>query len=480
MRILMAICCALLLASAAAAAPASYRFSAVADLDGDTQTGCSLAEFAGAPEGLELRISAESDRTQITERRVEVCRDGVWQWLHREATPRALELGQGPSGSDLLAYSIPLDWIAPFRRLPLKIYAERLDVPAFDVLATGPQWQALELSLVVSSQPVPALDTGGLLLLVVVLLVLTKLRQGSAPIKSATLAVLLLLGCLLTPRPESAMAEDPARNIVIAADAANDASDAGADLLQVEVLADGTGLHFRVAVNNIEDNGLADQARVLFIGNSLTYTHDVPQILQAIALQAGKRLTADAITLPGVSLEDHYRARTAHGALANGNYRYVIMQQGPSSLPESQVNLLEWTRQFNTLIRAGGAQPALYMVWPDASRMAFFGDVHASYSNAALEVGGMFIPAGESWRQAWLTDPDLPLYSADLFHPSPLGSYAAALTMFASLYRQSPVGLTGQVTLADGQRLVFPETQAYAVQTAAWNAYLLYGRAGEP
>ncbi|MGE4072325.1 MAG: hypothetical protein AB7E72_14235 [Lysobacterales bacterium] len=480
MKMVLAMSCALLLAQAAVASPAGYRFGAVADLDGDPQTGCSLVDVAGAPEGLELRISAESDRTRITERRVEVCRGGAWHWLHRESTARTLQLGQGPSGSDLLAYSIPLDWIAPFRFLPLKFHAERLDVPASDALATDHQWQTLSVSLVGTSQPVPGPGPSGLLLLVVLLLVLTRLRLRSAPIQGAALTLLLLLAGALTPMPESAIANDPAQQQAIATDPGNDVGDAGADLLQVEVLSDGAGLHFRVAVNNIEDDGLANQAKVLFIGNSLTYTHNVPQMLQAIALQAGKRLSADAITLPGVSLEDHYRARTAHEALANGHYQFVIMQQGPSSLPESQSHLRDWSDRFNTLIRAGGARPALYMVWPDASRLAYFDAVHASYSNAALDVGGMFIPAGESWRLAWLTDPELPLYSADLFHPSPLGSYAAALTLFASLYRQSPVGLSGQFTLADGQRLVFPETQARAVQTAAWNAHLQYGRAGEP
>ena len=104
--------------------------------------------------------------------------------------------------------------------------------------------------------------------------------------------MLMLLACMLTPMPQSAIAGDPNPHRVVATDAANDASDAGADLLQVDLRADSAGLHFRGAVNNIEDQGLPDQARVLFIGNSLTYTHDLPRMLQAIALQAGKRLTA--------------------------------------------------------------------------------------------------------------------------------------------------------------------------------------------
>ena len=91
----------------------------------------------------------------------------------------------------------------------------------------------------------------------------------------------------------------------------------------------------------------------------------------------------------------------------------------------------------------------------------------------------MFIPAGEAWRAAWRVDPGLPLYDGDQFHPSPLGSYAAALSIFAELYRQSPVGLPARLMLDDGAVLQFDANQAQVVQTAAWSAHLEFGRAGE-
>jgi hypothetical protein len=478
MRLGLFAACGLWAATSAAAAPASYRFSAIADLDGNASTGCSIDSVAGAPTGSELRISAASDRTQITERVLEICRDGSWQVAMRDATPQPLAAGQGPAGSDLLAWSVPRPWFAAYVRLPLRVYAERVDVPAVDALSAGGQWLTLDLALFDASRMVPALALPGLLLLTALLLYLGQkhLTLGNPVQRSALSAALLLLTWATVQLP--ADAEGPRFDSVRAEDVGNDVSDAGADLLQVEVSSSADAVKFRVAVNHIEDEGVGNPARVLFIGNSLTYSHDMPTMLQAIALQAGKQLTADAITLPGAALEDHYRGRTAHAALADGHYQVVIMQQGPSSLPESQDNLREWTARFNTRIRAGGARPALYMVWPDASRSAFFDAVHDSYSNAALDVDGMFIPAGEAWRLAWHEDPDLPLYDSDLFHPSALGAYAAALSIFTELYRQSPLGLPAQLTLEDGRILVFPETQAREVQAAAWAAHRQFGRPG--
>ena len=76
------------------------------------------------------------------------------------------------------------------------------------------------------------------------------------------------------------------------------------------------------------------------------------------------------------------------------------MQQGPSSLRQNQEFLRRWTVQLN----------------------------------AAIAVNGMFIPAGEVWRTAWVADSTLAFYSADLLHPSRLGTYLAALAHFEMLY----------------------------------------------
>lgn len=115
-----------------------------------------------------------------------------------------------------------------------------------------------------------------------------------------------------------------------------------------------------------------------------------------------------------------------------------MLQQGPSSLPESRVSLREWTAKFAPLIRAAGARPALYAVWPEKARSFAFPDVSESYRLAAADVGGLFVPAGDAWLAAWRRDPRLPLYSDDDFHPSVAGSYLAALVIYRVLWGPLP------------------------------------------
>jgi hypothetical protein len=73
------------------------------------------------------------------------------------------------------------------------------------------------------------------------------------------------------------------------------------------------------------------------------------------------------------------------------------------------------------------------MVWPSSTRMGDFDAVSASYAMAAKDVDGLLLPAGDWWRSAWRQDAALALYGPDGFHPSPLGSYIAALAIYRGL-----------------------------------------------
>jgi hypothetical protein len=175
--------------------------------------------------------------------------------------------------------------------------------------------------------------------------------------------------------------------------------------------------------------------RVLFIGNSLTYTNDLPSLVEAMAKAAGrKRFTHKSVVFGGFSLEDHWNRGDARRAIAEGGWDVVVLQQGPSALPESRRLLIEYTRRFSREIRAAGARPAVYMVWPSTGRPGDFDAVSESYRLAAEDVGGMLFPAGEAWRAAWRRDPGLALYSPDGLHPTMAGSYLSALVIYEQLY----------------------------------------------
>lgn len=194
--------------------------------------------------------------------------------------------------------------------------------------------------------------------------------------------------------------------------------------------------------------------RVLFLGNSLTYTNDLPRVVATLAEQGGTAIEVAMVAGPNYGLIDHLAPGSeARAALQGGRWDVVVLQQGPSTLPANRDSLVLWARMLDTLIVAAGARPALFMVWPMAGQVGGFDAVRASYAEAAAAVGGTLLPGGRAWQLALQADPTLPLYGPDGFHPSALGTYLAALAVFEGLTgvdarRLPPAARLGALTLA--------------------------------
>jgi hypothetical protein len=181
--------------------------------------------------------------------------------------------------------------------------------------------------------------------------------------------------------------------------------------------------------------------RVLFIGNSLTYTNQLPSMVDSLAVASEIEIVTEEVTVGGYALIDHWNVASTRATVRDGHFDVVILQQGPSSLPENRDSLRIWTALWDPEIRAAGGRPALYAVWPDKSRLFAFPDVHESYRLAAEDVHGLFFPVGDTWIETWKVLPDARLYGRDDFHPAPAGTYAAAVVILSVLSNVAPTSL---------------------------------------
>jgi hypothetical protein len=199
----------------------------------------------------------------------------------------------------------------------------------------------------------------------------------------------------------------------------------------------------------------AEPLRVLFIGNSLTSWNDLPALFQALAAAGGQdRPVTRSIVRDGFSLEDHWNTGQAQKAIADGRWDYVVLQQGPSALPESRQLLVDYARRFGDAIRSTGAKPALYMVWPSTARSFDFADVSSSYQAAARAVNGTLLPVGDAWRKVLREHRHIKLYAEDGLHPTRAGSYLAALVIYRELYQPATLALPALgIAEADAVRL---------------------------
>lgn len=208
----------------------------------------------------------------------------------------------------------------------------------------------------------------------------------------------------------------------------------------------------------------ASPQRVLFIGNSLTYANDLPRMVERLS---GGRIQSDAIAYPDFGLEEHWRQGDALKAIRRGGWMHVVLQQGPSSLPESRRILVQFARRFAREIEPTGAKIVMYGVWPDRSRRAFFDAASASYAAAASATGGAVVAAGDGWVAAWAEDASLPLYGPDGFHPSPMGTYLAALMLARHITGEALPAIAVPGVNADARQMKILDAAANASRAAS-------------
>lgn len=177
-----------------------------------------------------------------------------------------------------------------------------------------------------------------------------------------------------------------------------------------------------------------DSFSVLFVGNSLTYTYNVPTVLEMIGAKFGEKITTVSLTKPNYALEDHWNEGRLQKLIQSGRFNQVIVQQGPSSQPPGRASLIAYGKKIKTVCDAASTSLGFYMVWPSKYYYRTFDGVIANYTEAAKTNQSMLFPAGVVWKAYDKLEKKESLYGPDQFHPSPAGSFLAALTIFHKLY----------------------------------------------
>jgi hypothetical protein len=222
---------------------------------------------------------------------------------------------------------------------------------------------------------------------------------------------------------------------------------------------------------------IAAPLRVLLVGNSHTYTNDLPRAVAALAAQRGIEVDTTMLAEPGYSLADHLAGPRLRRMLQQ-QWDWVVLQQGPSSLPESRRDLVASTQAIAQLLRArtgaearDGATPAprlaLISIWPQRRYRASSLAAEASYRAAAAAVEACVFPAATAWRLAQQSGAAPRLYQSDQLHATRAGTVLMALTVLPGLIGEARSGLEARVGDADAA-----ESDAVrALQAAAWQAH---------
>lgn len=213
------------------------------------------------------------------------------------------------------------------------------------------------------------------------------------------------------------------------------------------------------------------QYSVLFIGNSMTYFHDMPTaIFEKMAKTAGLDVTVRSVTAGGRFLWEHLAlddepARAAKAALAAdqaGAYDFVVLQEGMPDLYTKTESFYEAVRTLAGMVRDLGAKPVLYARMGNQKGNPELDDPKCTYENVyetivkAHETISRELDIPVAWAVKAAHDLNeielsFDLYAQDKSHPSYAGSYIAALCVFTVLFGVDPAAVTYDGELAPEQ-----------------------------
>jgi hypothetical protein len=155
----------------------------------------------------------------------------------------------------------------------------------------------------------------------------------------------------------------------------------------------------------------------------------------------------------GETLAQHAASSDSLGKIASQDWTYVVLQE-QSEIPATSAGRAEMdpaVRALAARAQAVGAVPLLFMTWAHADGLPASGlptyeamqeQIDAGYLGIADELKVPVAPVGFTWYMVRHDHPDIELWSDDGSHPSVAGTYLAACVFYASIFRQSPEGLS--------------------------------------
>ena len=171
--------------------------------------------------------------------------------------------------------------------------------------------------------------------------------------------------------------------------------------------------------------------KILFIGNSHTYYNDMVHTVQRLLAATGEKAHVTMLTRGGKPLTFHAQDPATPFNIRYGDYDAVIAQDRASSFDAASFE--EGATALKAMADAAGSKFMLYMPWALRDHREAQRDMTEAYLSFCRRTGCRFAPAGEVFGKLLLTEPVDALYREDGNHATPLGSYAAAVTVFYTL-----------------------------------------------
>ena len=211
------------------------------------------------------------------------------------------------------------------------------------------------------------------------------------------------------------------------------------------------------------ESGVPNPGSALYVGNSFFYynnsLHGHVTLLNRSA-EGSRALRSVSVTISGSGfdwhdMESYFRPKALSSYSFDPNNKIVFNKldrlfdvaimmdcsQCPIH-PDLKSVFTDFAKKSSEIVRRHGTKPVFFMSWAYADAPQMTQQLSDAYTQAANDNDAFVIPAGLAFARSLSLRPDLGLTIADKRHPTLMGTYLAACTTYAALFKKSPVGLS--------------------------------------
>ena len=174
--------------------------------------------------------------------------------------------------------------------------------------------------------------------------------------------------------------------------------------------------------------------RILFLGNSFTFFHDLPSVVSnMLSCEVQSHTRGGARLAEQLNPETEMGAKTLR-ALREEQWDYVVMQEQSFTPVGNYDSFLKSVKELSSLIKENGATPVLYASWAYREGTEKLASTNLSYAEmadalrnncykAAEAAGALVADVGTLFTKVRTI---ITPYEPDNYHPSEAGSVLAA------------------------------------------------------
>jgi len=231
---------------------------------------------------------------------------------------------------------------------------------------------------------------------------------------------------------------------------------------------------------------------ILYVGNSfLSFNNGIGWHVSRLHASANPttRLRATSVAITGGGLDWHdvesyfrpkafgsYSFDEANNVVFNDLEKLfdVVLMMDCSQCPihpQLKATFRASAKRHGETVRKHGAKPAFLMTWAYQDRPQMTAELAEAYTSVGNDNDALVVPVGLAFAAALERKSELHLHMDDKRHPTLAGTYLAACTVYAALFRRSPIGLA-HVSDLDA-------TTAHLLQSVAVETVEGYYRTGE-